>query len=79
MVSLEAANRDILALFKTTHDGGQRGLLLLNKDLRQSQSHGLPEVEHLLGGTVSLAWPDAANATTLLPAGFQVFASSDAW
>jgi starch synthase (maltosyl-transferring) len=78
IISLDAANRNILALFKTTRDGGQRGLLLINRDLCQSQSYCLPGVEHLLGGTLSLAWPETANATTLPPAGFQVFASSDA-
>ncbi len=78
MESLDTASSHIVALRKMTRDGAQRGLLLLNKDPYQARSLNLPSIETLLGARFALAWPQTAEATALPPAGFQVFASSDA-
>ncbi|MBI4478667.1 MAG: alpha-amylase [Acidobacteria bacterium] len=75
--SIDAGNPIVVALLKKTRDDSQSALLLLNNDLYQPQSPNLPRIESILGGRVSLAWPQRAEVNTLPPAGWQVFAADE--
>ena len=75
--SIDAGNPDVVALLKKTRDGTQSALLLLNKDLHQPQSLNLPRIESVLGGRVSLAWPQSRELNALPPAGWQVFSADE--
>ena len=72
---LNLGNPNILALDKSSRDGAQRGVLLINKDPQQSQAADLSSLGSILGNLVTLTWPKHRDASTLPPAGYQIFAS----
>jgi starch synthase (maltosyl-transferring) len=71
----DSGNPSVVALRKKSRDGTQTGLVLLNKDVRQSRPFDRTRVEQTLGVMGFSSWPHPDGTNTLPPAGYQLLIS----